>query len=219
MKRFIAVFAASSLASAAFAQSPKAQGQEMKAQKMEQKAGNAAAAATSAPGNAADAVKAQTPDAMMGWVPRKVTKKDDKALDALYKVHEETRMKGDMAAHAATVDFPIYMVTDDAKGVVSSTMLTKEQYTKTMEPMAKAMANMPKEQMPKTKRRYEFITDSLAMAVVDHTISAGKEKVTTRGADLLINKDGKWLFKSSVYGGWGDAMKPATGGAGTAGSK
>jgi hypothetical protein len=151
---------------------------------------------------------------MMGWVPRKVTKEDKKGLDAMFKEMEAAWKAGDVNAAAALTDFPVYMVTDDSQGKVYTDMWDRAKYVQTM---GDAMKNMPKDMMPKTTRKYTFLTDTMAMVTEDHTMTMGGKKMQTRTACLAINKDGKWMLKSSVEGGWGDSMKNkgATGGAGS----
>jgi len=198
MKRFVAICAACTFATAALAEDM--HGQEMMKGKSSMKSEKSMAAGEGM--------------AAAGWVPRKVTKKDDKAIDAFYKQYEETMMKGDMTTQATMVDFPVYMATDDAKGMVSAGTYNKEQYVKMMEASMKAMPKMSPEEMKKqaksTKRSYDYLTDTMVMVNSECTMNMGKEKVTTKGSELLINKDGKWMVKSMVAGGWGDMMKSPT---------
>ncbi len=198
MKRFVAICAACTFATAALAEDMRSQEMmkgksSMKADKTMTTAGDMTAT---------------------GWVPRKVTKKDDKALDAFYKQYEETMMKGDMTAQAAMVDFPVFMATDDAKGMVTAGNYNKEQYVKMMEASMKAMPKMSPEEMKKqaksTKRTYDYLTDTMVMVSSECSMNVGKEKIPTKGSELLINKDGKWMVKSMVAGGWGDMMKSPT---------
>lgn len=192
MKRFVAI-ATACFATAAFAGDM--QGHEMNGKMMKSEKSMAAAGDMQA----------------TGWTPRKVTKKDDKALDAFYKQYEETMMKGDMTAQAAMVDFPVFMATDDSKGMVSAGTYNKEQYVKMMEASMKAMPKMSPEDMKKqakeTKRSYEWLTDTMVMVTTNCSMKMGNEKIPTKGTELLINKDGKWMVKSMVQGGWGEMMK------------
>ena len=59
----------------------------------------------------------------------------------------------------------------------------------------------------------------LASAGDEWSHTRGKNKMSGRSATLFVRKDGKWLVKAMVEGGWGDAMKqPAPGAAGEGGA-
>jgi hypothetical protein len=140
----------------------------------------------------------------MGFMPRKVTKEDKKGIEAMFKAREEAMMKGDMAAVAATTDFPVFMVTDDSKGMVVSDTWTQDKWMKTMEA---SMKNMPKDMKMQHSRKYEFLTDSLAIVHDTASTTMGGKKMSWKGAELVVLKDGKWLVKAEMEGGWGDMAK------------
>jgi hypothetical protein len=37
-------------------------------------------------------------------------------------------------------------------------------------------------------------------------MTMGKKSVTSRNTSILVRKDGKWLVKAMMEGGWGDMM-------------
>jgi len=157
---------------------------------------------------AAEPAKADAPadaaNPMAGWKPKKVTKKDTKGIDALYKASEEAWQKGDLAAAEALHDFPLYMMTDNAAGVVSSGNYSKEEWNQMMKP---ALENMPKDVKMKSTHKPTFVTDSIAFVEETHTMTPPKGKPETwTSASIVILKDGKWMFKTAVEGGWGDMM-------------
>lgn len=157
---------------------------------------------------AADAPKpAEAAAAAQAWKPRHVTKKDTKGLDALYKQVDEAYKKGDMDTVASMHDFPVFMLTDNSAGVPSAGDLwSKDQWLSTMKA---ANENMPKDIKMSRKQKYTFITDSLVFVEETQTATVGKGKPDswTSGA-VLVLKDGKWMFKSGIEGGWGDMMPP-----------
>src|SRR5688572_13472770 len=95
---------------------------------------------------AGDAPAADKPAAdanpMANWKPKKVTKKDTKGIDALYKASDEAWKKGDLAAAEALHDFPIFMFTDNSAGVVSGGEWNKDQWTQTMKGAMEGMKDM-----------------------------------------------------------------------------
>src|SRR6185436_19905289 len=99
------VFAATMLSSLAFAAEP-------------------AKAAAPAAAPAADA-KPAGENPMAAWKPKKVTKKDQKGIDELYKGVEEAWKKGDLAALEAVHDFPVFMLTDDSTGATKGMEASK----------------------------------------------------------------------------------------------
>ena len=148
-------------------------------------------------------------EAMGGWTPRKVTHPDKKGIEAMLTQMDKAWTTGDLTATASLVDFPVYMVTDDAKGVVYTESWTKDTYTTNMTEAMKNMSGM-KDMKVKHNRKYDFITDDIAFVYDDVAMTMGKHTINVRNSSLVIKKDGKWMIKSMVEGGWGDNMKPKT---------
>ncbi len=149
---------------------------------------------------------AQDAVAPAGFKPRPVTKGGDKkGVEELYKTCDELTKKGDWEGMAARVDFPVTMVTDNAAGVVSSSTWDKATW---VESMKKAGADMPKDLKMSKKQKVIFLSDSLAMVEESNERTIGKQKDKWTSAALVVLKDGKWMFKSMIEGGWGDAMPP-----------
>lgn len=139
-----------------------------------------------------------------GFKPRHVTKGGDKkGIDELYKTCDELAKKGDWEGMAARVDFPVMMMTDNAAGVPSTSMWEKAQWLETMK---KAGADMPKDMKMAKKQKYTFISDSLAFVEETNDMTMGKVKDKWTSAAIVELKDGKWMFKGMIEGGWGDAM-------------
>jgi hypothetical protein len=49
-------------------------------------------------------------------------------------------------------------------------------------------------------------SDSLATLNDTVTMTMGKKSMTSRNTTILVRKDGKWLVKAMMEGGWGDMM-------------
>jgi len=141
------------------------------------------------------------------WTPRQVTKEDKKGLTQTMDALDAAWMKQDVNAAASFVDFPVMMVTDDSKGVVTSGWWAKEKW---MEAMVQGMQSMPKDMAkPKTKNTSWFVSDSLVRVDSEHSWKMGGKSMNTRSTSLWVLKDGKWMLKSMVDPGWGEAMKPS----------
>jgi len=154
---------------------------------------------------AAEEKAAAEDDPMAGWAPRKVTKdaQDRKEITAFFKAMDEAGKKGDLAAAAALVDFPVLMVTDDSKGQAHGDAWSQEQWEKVMSPFyEKPMTDMKMTHKPTVF----LISDSLASVDDVYTMTMGKKTVTSRSSMLLVRKDGKWRVKAMVESGWGDMM-------------
>jgi hypothetical protein len=151
--------------------------------------------------------KTANPAEAAGWAPRPVTKEDKKGVTAMLDAVDAAWMKRDLNAAAALVDFPVMMVTDDSKGVVTSGWWTKEKWVETM---TQAMQSMPKDApRPQVKHQTWFVSDSIAHVHSEHTMKTGGKSLTVRSSSLAVLKDGKWMMKSMVDPGWGGTMKPS----------
>lgn len=151
----------------------------------------------------------------MGPAMRKPTNEGQtkKEIEALYKKVEEAEKSGDMEAMFSGIDFPVYMVTDDMKGVPEAKEFNREQYTAMMKPF---MENMPKDMKMTHKRSITVLSDSLANVVDDFSMTMGKKKITGRNVSLLVKRDGQWKWKTMVEAGWGGMTPPqGAGGSGT----
>ncbi len=138
----------------------------------------------------------------MGPGARKPTneKQTKKEIADFFKQLEEAEKKGDMEASLAAVDFPVFMLTDDLKGVPESKLYTREEYVAMMKPMYE---NMPKDMKVTHKPTVVVLSDSLAAVTDEFTMTVGKQKVSGRNASLLVKVNGQWKWKSMIEAGWG----------------
>lgn len=149
----------------------------------------------------------------MGPSARKPTneKQTKKEVEDFFKKAEETGHKGDFETMLSMVDFPIYMATDDMKGVPEAREYSREEYTAMMKPF---FENMPKDSKMTHKPTITVLSDSLANVVDEFSMTMGKQKMTGRNAGLLVKRDGQWKWKVMVEAGWG-GMKPPQGAGGS----
>jgi hypothetical protein len=154
---------------------------------------------------AAPAASAQAPAmdlTAMGPGARKPTNEQQTKKDALafFKNQEELGKKGDFEGAMATYDFPVYMATDDLKGVPEAREYSREEFVAMMKPFYE---NMPKDMKVTHKPTISVLSDSLAVVVDDFTMTMGKQKITGRNASLLVKRDGQWKWKSMIEAGYG----------------
>lgn len=157
--------------------------------------------AHAAPAAAAEAAAAPA-DPMAGWEPPKVKAeaKDKKEIMALFQRMEAAGKKGDLAAAAAVIDFPVLMVTDDKKGEAAGEPWTREQWEQVMKPFYAK----PMEGTMKHDPSIFLVSDSLATANVHWTMKEGGKTMKGRNALIVIRKGGEWKVKAMMEGGWGD---------------
>lgn len=164
-------------------------------------------AATSAQAPAMDLTK-------IGPGARKPTneKQTKKEVVEFFKQQEELAKKGDMEAALAAYDFPIYMATDDLKGVPEAREYSREEYVAMMTPFYE---NMPKDMKVTHKPTISVLSDSLVSVIDDFTMTQGKQTVTGRNTSLLVKRDGQWKWKTMIEAGYGAMSAPegASGGA------
>lgn len=152
----------------------------------------------------AEPAKGADPAAGPQWKPRHVAAKPDKkGIEEMYKAMEEAMKAGNMEACAAHIDFPVMMMTDTAGGVPSTAMLDKATWVASM---TKSMADMPKDIKMGKKTKITFMTDSLAFVEEDNDMAIGKNKDKWVSGAIVELKDGKWVAKGMIEGGWGDLM-------------
>jgi len=149
----------------------------------------------------APALPAQEDITKTGPLSRKVTKEDKQGIEALFKAADEAWKKGDMKALTPLYDFPIYMGTDTASGVYQGGEWSQEQFVTIIGEMLKTQ---PKDVTFSEKYTPHFLSDSLAVVIVDTTATqGGKSLGAYKSAVIAIKKDGQWRFKSGLEAGHG----------------
>ncbi len=148
---------------------------------------------------------AGTDDPMAAWVPPKVENeaKDKREIQTVLRAMESAATTGDLEAAAALVDFPVTMITDDAKGEAMGEAWDRERWTQVMKPFY----DKPMKDMKVTHKPTIFLlSDSLASVDDVCTMRKGGKTVTSRNSTFLVRRDGKWRVKAMAEGGWGDLV-------------
>jgi hypothetical protein len=136
-----------------------------------------------------------------GPLSRKVIKEDKQGIEALFKAADVAWSKGDMQAVTAFYDFPVYMGTDKPNGTYEGGEWSQEQFIKIMGEM---MKTQPKDVTYKEKLTPQFLSDTLAVVLVETTVAqGGKDVGSYKSSVIVIKKDGQWRIKSGLEAGHG----------------
>jgi len=165
-----------------------------------------------------DATSGQAPAmdfSKMGPNARKPTSesKTRSEIKAFFAEEEKLAKKGDFEAALSRIDFPVYMATDDVKGVPEAKEFTREEYVAMMKPF---WENMPKDMRTTHKPTVTVLSDSLVAVIDDFSMSAGKQKMAGKNLSFLVKRDGTWKWKMMAEAGWGGMGAAGTGGGSTA---
>ncbi|WNG32336.1 hypothetical protein F0U61_00980 [Archangium violaceum] len=154
----------------------------------------------------------------MGPWSRKPTNeaKTRKEIEAWVKEGDALMKRRDFEAELARADFPVYMATDDSKGVPSAETYDRQKYVEMMKPM---FEQMPTDMQVNHKLGITVLSDSLVNFTDDYTMTMGGQKYSGRNAGLLVKRDGQWKWKAFFEAGWGDMPPTAVGGSGTQGEQ
>jgi hypothetical protein len=134
-----------------------------------------------------------------------------KEIEAFFKEEEAIMKRRDFDAALARVDFPIFMATDDSKGIPEAELFDRQRYVEMMKPM---FEQMPADMQAKPKTTITVLSDSLATFTCDFTMTTGKEKLSGRNGGLLVKRDGQWKWKALYEAGCGDYPSVGVGGSG-----
>ena len=147
------------------------------------------------------------------WTRKPNEAKTRKEIEAFIKEQDAITKRRDFDAELARADFPVFMATDDSKGVRKTGTYDRQMYTEMMKPMFEMAADAQITHRP----NITVLSDSLAAFTDDYTAAMGGKKYNGRLAGLLVKVDGQWKWKAIYEAGWGDVptSRVGTGGAGT----
>jgi hypothetical protein len=134
-----------------------------------------------------------------------------KEIQGFLKEEDALMKKKDLEGMLSRIDFPIFMATDDSKGVPKAMMFNRQQYEDTMRPF---FENAPQDMQMQHRPTITILSDSLAVVADDFTMTVEGKKRSGKNFSLLVKKDGQWKWKSVVEPGWGDMPTQGVGGAG-----
>lgn len=154
----------------------------------------------------------------MGPWTRKPTNESQtkKEIEAFIKEEDALMKKRDLEASLARIDFPVFMATDNSKGVPKAETFDRQQYTDMMRPMVE---QTPTDLKLDHKLDITVLSDSLVTVNDHYTMTGGGQKHEGRNSALLVKRDGNWKWKAMIEPGWGDLPSTGVGGSGMSGEQ
>ena len=111
---------------------------------------------------------------------------------------------GRIARMADMADFPVNLVTDGTDGNAWTGQWNREEF---LAMMAQAVGDGSQQLGFDSTRVPYFLTASLVIVFTDSVMSAGWQSHRMHYADILVKKDGEWVFQTMVQGGWADMLR------------
>lgn len=130
---------------------------------------------------------------------------DRASVAAWFEKYDALAAKLDFEAMADMAMFPLNEVTDDGAGNGQAEQCSREQY---LAQMAEVMGGSGDDVTTELTRTPHFISDGLVFVITEGTVTYGGQAHPMRYGDLLVKKDGQWLFQTMVQGGWGGHRPP-----------
>ncbi|MBZ4422947.1 hypothetical protein [Myxococcus sp. RHSTA-1-4] len=149
----------------------------------------------------------------MGPWTRKPTNesKTRKEVEAFIKEEDAIMKRRDFQASLERVDFPIFMATDNSKGIPSAESYERQKYSEMMKPF---FDQMPADMQVNHKLDITVLSDSMVSYTDTYTATMEGKKRNGRSAGLLVKREGQWKWKAFFEPGWGDEQPAGVGGAG-----
>jgi hypothetical protein len=140
-------------------------------------------------------------DNLSGPLSRRVTHEDREGIEALFVAAADAWRKEDMRALMTLYDLPIYAGTDNAAGAYQAAECNGEQ----LRAILTATMQAERKEVSRTERRTpHFVSDSIAMVLVETSVTRNGDTLGSyTSAILVIKKGGQWRFKSGVEAGHG----------------
>src|SRR5262245_35058968 len=141
-------------------------------------------------------------DNLTGPLSRRVTHEDGQGIEALFKAAADAWRTEDMQALMTLYDLPIYAGTDNASGAYQAAECGGEQ----LRAILTALMQQERKDLSRAERRTpHFLSDSMAMVLVETSVTRNGDALGSyTSAILVIKKGGAWRFKSGVEAGHGE---------------
>jgi hypothetical protein len=140
-------------------------------------------------------------DNVTGPLSRRVTHEDGQGIETLFKAAADAWRKEDVQALMTLYDLPIYAGTDNAAGAYQAALCDDEQ----LRAILTALMRGERKDVSRAERRTpHFLSDSMAMVLVETSVTRNGDALGSyTSAILVIKKGGVWRFKSGVAAGHG----------------
>jgi hypothetical protein len=145
----------------------------------------------------------ELPEAVVAASGFEPTAEDIAGVEAWFAEYDSYATNADVERMADMAMFPLNVVSDsDESGNGSAAQQTRQQF---VDGMSQVMGE-PGEVKMESHRTPVFLTRQLVLVISDATFTAHGDSQQVRYADLLVKRDGRWLFQTMVQGGWGDQL-------------
>lgn len=138
-----------------------------------------------------------------GLLAREVSHEDREGLDAFFRQRDEAIKQGKIDLFMSQEDYPLFVVTDTTTG---ETVADVWDAARNAEIMKQAVPYGPKTELLHEERQYFFLTNDMAISYEINAFVIGGKKVKWRAANLLVKRNGKWMNKGILEGGFGDFL-------------
>ena len=140
-------------------------------------------------------------DNLRGPLSRTVTNEDRQGIEALFVAAAHAWEKEDMQALMGLYDLSVYAGTDNAAGAYQAAECGGEQ----LRAILTATMQAQRKDVSRTERRTaHFLSDSMAMVLVETSVTRNGDALGSyTSAILVVKKGGLWRFKSGLEAGHG----------------
>jgi hypothetical protein len=143
---------------------------------------------------------AQLPEQVADSAAFEPSAEDLASVEAWFAAYDVVAARGDVAATADVAMFPLNVVSDGPSGNGSAAQWTRADYLATMSQVITGDTKMDSTREP------IFLTANLVVVISNATFTTGGQVQRARYADVLVKRDGRWLFQTMIQGGWGDYL-------------
>ncbi|ONI81080.1 hypothetical protein ALI144C_21245 [Actinosynnema sp. ALI-1.44] len=146
---------------------------------------------------------ADLPEAVAASGTFEASAEDVASVEAWFAKYDGHVANAELEQMADMALFPLNIVSDsDESGNGGAAQQTREQFVESMSQVVGGAGDLKME----SNRTPIFLTKQLVLVVTDATFTIDGVAQSVRYADLLVKKDGQWLFQTMVQGGWGDQL-------------
>ena len=140
-------------------------------------------------------------DNLTGPLSRRITHEDRQGIEALFVAAADAWRKEDIDALGTLYDLPIYAGTDNAAGAYQDAVCDGERLHEILTGWMQAEA---KDVSRAQRRTPYFLSDSMAMVLVETSVTRNGDALGSYTSAILVIKKGEvWRFKSGVVAGHG----------------
>lgn len=135
------------------------------------------------------------------WIPSKnfeATEVEKKEVEAWFAKYAEFSENNDIEGLAGMVQFPLQVVSRDAKGSGGVQSWNKDNFVKVMKGV---LAKTPDDTESKSEHTPYFLSHDLVIIMTKTSGKSGGQKNIAKSADVLVRVGGKWMLQVTAQPG------------------